>query len=219
MTDIIEEISQDQSDERKLYFFKKVLPVILVATFAIIIFMVIRDKQQQKIDGKNIELSHLLVTSINIEDAREAEKLLETIIKSGKDSRIIELAQLRMAGLKIKQQDLKSAEKILQDIMRNGQYLSISRSFARIAWLGIKIDEVDLGREEKEQILQCLNYFKDQNQEFFVEAHVLKALWYKKNDQLDLARAALQHISNIENLPQILQEQIKALISEADAKH
>ncbi|MGI4775880.1 MAG: DUF2659 family protein [Janthinobacterium lividum] len=218
MTDILEEILHDQSDEKKVYFFKRILPIVIIITIIIIIVMLIRNKQQEKTDKENIRLSTILMKSIDNNDDKTVEEALEDIIKTGKNSRIVEIAQLRKVGIKMAQNDSEEVKKLLQDIINNQQYLPLTQSFARIAWLSIMIDRTNLSNGEREQIQEYLSYFKDYNQEFFATASLLKALWYESNNQINLAKEALKNIHEVDNLSQVIQEQAKALISRIDIR-
>ena len=64
MTDILEEILNDKNEERKLYYFKKMLPIAVICTMLVVLFMLINNCNQNKKIENNKKIGDILVNII-----------------------------------------------------------------------------------------------------------------------------------------------------------
>ena len=213
MADILDEVLRDQSDEKKLYFFKKILPFIIGISILIVIGMVINNWYQDKKSTENKELGDVFIRSLENSDKKTVDEVLSSLSKNHPHSKIAELAMLKRAGARIDNGDVAGAKALFEEIINNENVGSISKSFARISWLSLIIDQQSFTEKEKSTIDGYLKYYTDDSQEFFGTASLLKAIWYTKNDQNGLAKEVLVSLRATGNLPTIIKEQALALLS------
>jgi hypothetical protein len=213
MNDILEEVLRDQSDEKKVLFFRKILPIVIFLTIAIVIGMVINNWYRDDVMKKNMQRGDILIKAVNNTDKKLVDETLNNLIKSSDDSNISELASLKKVGIKITEGNFEQAKVLLEEIINNKNYESLTSSFARVSWLSLVIEQATLSAKEKAQFEEYLKYYHNENQEFFGTASLLKAMWYMRAGQNDLAKEVLRNITSIENLPLSIKEQAKALLS------
>lgn len=219
MADILDEVLRDQSDEKKLYFFKKILPFIIGITIFIVIGMVINNWYLDKKSTENKELGDIFIRSLDNPDKKTVDEVLSSLSKNHPHSKVAELAMLKRAGARIDGGDVAGAKTLFQEIINNENFSSTSKSFARISWLSLVIDQSSFTDQEKSTIDDYLKYYTDDLQEFFGTASLLKAIWYTKNNQNELAKEVLQALRSTSNLPTIIKEQALALLSRLELEN
>lgn len=213
MTDILQEVLLDQSYERKLKFFKRTIPVVILVTSIIVIMMLINNWRSENFTQKQKQLSDILVKATIISDKKIVEDTLTSLIKNNQDNKIRELAALKLVAIKISENNIDSAKTLLQEIISNKDYQNLTISYAKIIWLSLMLDRTGLSAEEVEQVQNYLQYFENDNQEFYGIANLMKAIWYDKKGQTSLALDALKNIRSCQTLPVIINEQAKALMT------
>jgi len=213
MSDILEEVLRDQSDEKKVLFFRKILPIVIFLTIVTVIGMIINNWYRDDAMRRNMQRGDILIKATNNDDKKLVDKTLTDLIKNSDDSNISELASLKRVGIKITEGNFEQAKILLEEIINNENYESLTSSFARVSWLSLMIEQPILSVKEKGQFEEYLKYYHNENQEFFGTASLLKAIWFIRAGQNDLAKEVLRSITSIDNLPLSIKEQAKALLS------
>lgn len=213
MADILEEVLRDQSDEKKLNFFRRLLPITIIITIFVVIIMFINNWYVNKQTKINMKIGDILVKAINNEDKKLSLESLDTIIQHYQSNRAVEITALEQVSIKIHNNEKESALDLLDKIINNKEYYNITTAYARILWINLVIDKTNLSENEKEKLEIYLNYFNNEEQEFFGTASLLKALWYAKNAQNEIAGKILQKIIASENIPLTIKEQGRALLA------
>ena len=98
-------------------------------------------------------------------------------------------------------------------MINDAKYDELTTAYARIIWLSVVIDETDLSKINTNEMNEYLNYFDDENKAFFGTANIIKAIWYIKNNSIDLAINTLKKILSSKNVTQTSKDQARALLS------
>jgi hypothetical protein len=214
MADLLDEVLRDQSDEKKLYYFKKFLPYVISLTLIIAILMGAYTWQQNSRHAENAKLGDLLIKVVASEtDEATRLELLDSIINKF-NGRAIELAKLEQVSIKIGLKNYTEAKLILDEIIANHKYLQVSRDYARLIWISLAIDESNLSDSDRQKMDENLKHFNNEKQPFFASANMIKALWHIKNNQKDLAIDVLKKIIALdENTPVVIKDQAAGLLS------
>jgi hypothetical protein len=219
MADILDEVLRDQSDEKKLYFFKKILPFIIGFTVLIVICMIINNWYQDKKSKENMELGDILIKSLNNPDKKTTDEVLSELAKNHPDNKVSEIAMLKRVGILVESSEIVKAKALLEEIVNSKHSGSTTKSFARVAWLSLVIDQPQMTEKEKDIFQEYLKYYTDDSQEFFGTASLLKAIWFEKNNQNELAKEVLIALKSASNIPAIIKEQARALLAKLELKN
>lgn len=217
MADILDEVLSDHQDEKKLFYFRKLLPIVITATIIIVIVMVVYNWYSSKQDAHNAKVGDILLKAINVgeTDHDTAFNSLNNLVEQEKKGKIRELFLLEQAGMKITSKDYISAKSILEKIIDTKEFYSLTRSYAKILWLCLVIDQKIILDQENEKFKNYVNSFSNEKQEFFATASLIKAFWYIRNKQVDLAKIELRNIIS-SNTTLVIKTQAQALLSSVD---
>lgn len=217
MSDIFDEALNDANDEKKVNFFRKILPTVITLTVIISIFMAYYSWRSYKIQIHNEEMGDLLTEIAKNSDfssketAKESIKKIDNFIKEAENNQV-ELAEIYKLIHFLRDKDSKDAYNHLDWIIANSKYSDITRSFARLIWLNILVDEQIISYEMQVRARDYMQYFETEKQPFFVNATLLKALFYKKNGQNDKALEYAKSVLNMEQAQMVAREEAKAII-------
>ncbi len=214
MVDILDEVLSDEKHEKRLYFFRKILPYII--TFSLITALIIAGYgwYKNRNTKHNQNIGDLLVNLVleNSKDVKlSIESLEELTVKS--ENRQAELAQIQLVNNFLARKNLAAAKVNLIEIINNANYLDLTRSYARIVWLSIALTEGDLSDEDKNKTKIFLDHFDNENLVFFGTATIMKSLYYKKIGQIELARQYAEQLLKSSSIPLVIKEQASALLA------
>src|SRR5687768_4802201 len=131
MADFLEEVLHDQAEEKKLYYFKKVLPYVIAFTIIIVVVMIAYNWHQNNENERRMRLGDLLTKIISSDGQPDIQlESLESLI-SNNDGRVVELAQFERVVTKIAEQDLEGAKTFLEQIIAGKRYYDVTTSYAR----------------------------------------------------------------------------------------
>jgi len=214
VADILDEVLNDAKDEKKLILFRKLLPIIIIFTIVIAIAIATYTLYTNKKAEHNRKIGDMFVEIISGEYGDNA-----TIISALKDlvdtseNRQAELADLEIASKLIAENNSTEALQALEAIINNTEYYELTTSFARLLWIGLILDEEKLSDTMQMQSRNYLQYFAQEDQPFFATATLMKALFYKKNKQNDLAVEYVNVVLNLQDATLILKEQARAILA------
>jgi len=214
VADILDEVLNDEKDEKRLLLFRRALPAIIITTIFIAIAMTGYSWYKNRIVEHNKQIGDMFIdlASGEVGDASFTNNSLEQLIEKG-ESRQAELAQIQLIHRMIDNNDSSSAMARLEGVIANNNYFEITTSYARLLWLGIVLDQKELTEVTQIKARNYLDYFSKEDQLFFANATLLKSLFYKKNGQDDLAAEYASSLLKKENASIILKEQALALLS------
>ncbi|WP_316353853.1 DUF2659 family protein [Candidatus Trichorickettsia mobilis] len=221
MTDILEEVLRDQSYEKKVYYFKKALPVVILITILSVIAMLIFSWYMGTRAQHNMQMGDMLIKSMDnliLEksvDSKLIQQSLDNLVTKN-NNRVREIAALKQVNLKIAVKDYDSAKVLLEKIIDNENYYETTTAYARIVWLGLVIDQKKIVASDKSKLQKYLQYFSNETKEFFGTASIIKAIWHIRNEEPESALNVLKAVMALHTTPQIIKEQAKALLSKIE---
>ena len=214
MADILDEVLNDAKDEKKLILFRKLLPIIIILTIVIAISIAAYTLYANKKAEHNRKIGDMFVEIISGEygDNSAIISALKDLVDTS-ENRQAELAELKIASKLIAENNSTDALNALETIINNAEYYELTTSFARLLWIGLILDEDKLSDTMQMQSRNYLQYFAQEDQPFFATATLMKALFYKKNKQNDLAVEYANAVLNLQDATLILKEQARAILA------
>jgi hypothetical protein len=213
MSDILAEVLDDQRVERRVRYFKKALPIIILSLIVAIIVIFIRDLHIKKLNDHNIEMGNILLKSII--DTKADEAILDAVITQT-ETATKEIAHLRQASIKMMKEDYASSKTLLETIINSKDYSEITIRYARLMWLSFMMNETNLSKLDEETIMRYLDYFNNEEELFFGSANIIKAIFYIKNNKLKEAKLTLERILSLQNVEAPIVWQAKTIFSTID---
>lgn len=214
MVDILDEVLNEEKDIRRLQIFRKILPIIIVATILIALgiggynwFLAAKTKQHQ-------ELGDLFIQSFSkkYKDKNLTTDILEEL-KSKKESKLFELAALKMIGEQIGEEKATEAMKSLENIVESKDYSELTKSYARILYFTLVLDVETLNNDQENKVREYFQFFSKENQVFYATATLLKSLFYLKNKQPDMARQYAMELLKLARASAVLKDQARAVLA------
>jgi hypothetical protein len=214
VADILDEVLNDAKDEKKLILFRKLLPIIIILTIVIAISIAAYTLYANKKAEHNRKIGDMFVEIISGEygDNSAIISALKDLVDTS-ENRQAELAELEIAGKLIAENNSTDALNALETIINNAEYYELTTSFARLLWIGLILDEDKLSDTMQMQSRNYLQYFAQEDQPFFATVTLMKALFYKKNKQNDLAVEYANAVLNLQEATLILKEQARAILA------
>lgn len=214
MADIFEEALNDSRDEKQFAIFSKIFPIIIIITVVFAVAITAYNWHSNNIISHNQKISDSFTEIVKSETLglKSANESLEKISKVS-ENKISGLAQIKIAQNLIVNNQENLGLKKLEEIMTKDGFDEITKSFAKISWIGIVIDKKDLSDELKNKLHEYFNYFSDETQPFFANATLMKALFFKKSSENEKASQYANTILKLENVPIIIKEQAMAVLS------
>lgn len=214
MADILDEILVDKSEERKVFYFKKALPIVGAVTLLLIIIMLIMNIRTSTKEKYNIKMGDTLVQSLESfsTDPKVAIEGLEHLIENS-DNHSKDIAALQMILVNSANNNTEKAFEVIQKVVENNDYLPLTQNYAKLTWISIILDSNPAIQEKNAQ--QVEKYFKDFNNEdapFYGSAQILQALYYQKTDK-DKALKIAENILSSKKTSPIIQEEARAIIA------
>ncbi|KAJ6644892.1 hypothetical protein Bhyg_00087, partial [Pseudolycoriella hygida] len=194
------EILNDANEEKRLFYFKKFLPITIILTLIVVLIMVVNNWFNAKKIKNNQAASDILVRTAKLAENKELYKKSLGHLIATSDNKIKELAEIEQVSVEIKQNNFQQADLLLQNIINNKDYDDITTSYARLIWLSLNIDKADLSNINTKKMEEYLNYFDNSSKPFYGVGRLIKAHWYIRNGAKDLADETLKHIIMIKQL-------------------
>lgn len=213
MTDILDEILNDEKDTKRITLFRKIFPIIVTLTVIIAFIMAGYSWISAKNIRENQEIGDLFVQLLSGEynDKKLINDLLEEI-KEGRENKISELSALKLAGDQIKNNNTIEALKSLENIADNKVMSEITKSYAKILYVNLILDMNDVNAEQENKTREYLQSFSKDTQVFYATATLLKSLFYLKNQQFDLAKKYSMEILDLPRASLVIKDQARAVI-------
>jgi hypothetical protein len=214
VVDILDEVLNDEKDEKRLALFRSALPTIIVATIFIAVAMAGYGWYKNRIVEHNKEIGDMFIdlASGEVDDVSLRKNSLNQLIENGK-TRQAELAEIQLIRLMLLDNDPASSMTRLESVIENNSYFEITTSYAKLLWLGLILDQSELTEVMQTKARNYLDHFSKEDQLFFASATILKSLFYKKNGQDDLATEYASSILKMESASIILKEQALAILA------
>ena len=213
MADILDEVLNDEKDEKRLLMFRKALPTIIILTIITAIIVASYNWYQNRKIAHNREIGDMLVELVSGEYGNDAliMETLEGLVSNG-ENRQTELAELKIVS-NLSSTDPKAALVRLEAIIDNKGYYKVTTSFARLLWLAVILDEKVISEAQQAKARDYMQHFTNKEQPFFASATLMKALFYKKNNQNDLSAEYAKALLELDSASLIIKEQARAILA------
>ncbi|MGC0372046.1 MAG: hypothetical protein DGJ47_000751, partial [Rickettsiaceae bacterium] len=152
MSDLFDEVLNEEKNTRKVNLFKKFLPIIAIVAFCCAVVISLyswydnNQKQQNQGVGdlivKAAEQSDTNISIINLHD--QGNDVQQQLIK------LIDVSSKKKAD---------DAMPLLENIIENGQNLEVTRAYARILWLSYLLKKSNYTEQQKEKSARYANFF------------------------------------------------------------
>ena len=214
MVDIVDEIISEDKDAKRIYYFQKLFIPIIIATIIIACGIAVYSYYSFKAEEHNREIGDLLVDVMGDTSADEESIItaLEGIVQNS-DNDTRQLAKLKMATEYIDNGRAEKASQILQGIIDDTSFFEITRAYARLLMMTIILDSSEIDDAMQLKASNLLNYFSDTSHPFFATATLIKANFYMKIGQRELAEKYAQEVIDLKSSHAVIKEQASALIA------
>ena len=215
MSDILEEVLRDHSDEKKIYYFRKILPIVISFSIMVVALLLYNNwyKDRQLANQMRASDKFFDILLSNPEIDKNAYKNLDDIIVD-RSSNVSALASLEQIGVQLKQNNLSQAKILLEKIIFNNDYDQLTKAYAYMSWLSLVTNSSDLSSDDKEKFEKSFSFFDDEEEyPFRGTINLLRALWWIQNNQHDNAIKILQKVIKFDDAASSTKEQAKALLN------
>lgn len=214
MNDILSEVLSDKNEERKVFYFKKALPIIGIITLIVIVCMVINNVRMTSKERYNIEMGDTLAKSLdNLEsDPKTALEVIRHLMNNA-ENHVKDIAALQMIAMNISGKDKDYTLEILQKVISGEGYLELTQNYAKLMWLSIVLDNKKaLDLENQKLVEKYFTSFESDDAPFYGSANILKALYYKDTNK-EKAVKILEKIISSKKVGAITQDEARAIIA------
>lgn len=213
MVDIVDEIISEDKDAKRLYYFQKLFGPIIIATIIIACAIAGYSYYRFKAEEHNKEIGSMLVDIIGDRTSDEESIIaaLEGIIENSSNNSE-QLAKLKMATEYIDNGRIEKATDLLQGIIDDKSFFEITRAYARILMMTIILDSSEMDDAVQLRASNLLNYFSNPSHPFFATATLMKANFYMKIGQKELAEKYAEEVVGLKSARATIKEQANALI-------
>ena len=197
--EFIREVDEDLKEEKRLKFWKRILPYVVSISLGIILStsgFVLWDNHTQNVKQNLGDDFTAAVELAKDEDIDAALLALDRIVEKGSDG-YITMAKMKKASLLIDKGELEEGLEIYLDLERN----AVDQSFRDIATILFVINSLDT--EEPQKLLNKLKPLED-SLIWKSSALELKAFVYLKLNEKDKARQTFESIIQMPNKPSTL---------------
>ncbi len=212
MSDILEEAKIDYSEERKLKYFKKAIPLVIGFTILVVLGMVWNNYSASKRKAHNQETGDALIKAIEIgaTDMKVSDEALKALFDKSTDG-ASDLAAFEKVGRLIETKDIDGAMILLDAVAKDGRVFA-SRNYAMLEWMSLAIDKQDLSDADRAIMVARIEHFDFEDEIFFGSAQIIAALYESKNQKLDSAKARLKRVTDSEKVPPFVREHAVAVL-------
>ncbi len=212
MTDILDEVLKDYIEEKKIHYFKRFLPFVIIITICVIILMLVYNMYQEKHIQANRLASETLLKSIktlSYDNDLAMNSLIN--IANNVDTKVAELASLESIAVYISSEEYDKAKFLLDKII-NSNYTNLTKNYARLLWLSLVIDQKIISDDEKQLAELHFKEFNNETQIFYGTVSIIRTIYYIKNGSTDLAMNLLKKIVAINDMNEIIKNQANAML-------
>lgn len=213
MVDIVDEIVNDEKDARRVYYFRKFLPIILIATIIIAIGITVYGYHQNKQEEHKRKIGDMFidVATGNVPDTDVARSSLEEIINNS-GIRTAEMARIQLIHGMIAGNMHADAKGQLQAIIDDSNALEITKAYARILYVAMVLEQNVISDSEQLLVTNLLQFFASEDTMFYPTSQLLKALFHYKIGQYEVAKNVAMEVTKIKTASIIVKDQAAAVI-------
>jgi hypothetical protein len=213
--DIISEVLNDHKQEKRLLWFYKWFPMIMILIIigAIGIYVENWYGNKQKLHDQSHSDAIITILFDNKLSETEAINQLQTLIEDIDYKKQIQLMIIALNNkISSHHRNDNNALTRVESMLNNGAYNYITGAYLRLIWLSILLDQDNISEAAQIKVEEYTRGFDNQNQVFSTSVILLKALFYQKIDQKALARKYAELVITRDNVPIILKEYANSII-------
>lgn len=214
--DISDEAEKEYSEIKRIILFKKILYIALIIGIISVVSISFFQYFANKTHQKKLEMSDLLVFDYKDDQAKLLDSLTQIISQSKTHAK--DIAALKMANVKLKEQKYDDAKNILYNIITN-DYLLITKDFARLLWISFNLN--NYGDEFKSDKLSMSDLFEginNDNSVFTGQLTIFKILWLLEKKEKDNAIQLANELINNSKLSLDIRELGKVILHDIETK-
>ncbi|MCP5369872.1 MAG: hypothetical protein H6909_04210 [Rickettsiaceae bacterium] len=205
MADLFDEVLNEEKYTNRAMTFRRFFPVIILLTILGALAIGFYSWYKDKNTTNNQMLGDLLVDIINREESNLNEHLLFKD-NSGKRE-LLEIFNVSNS------ENYSDSQKHIESIISNNKNLDLTIAYAKILWVSNFLQNGDINGPEYEQSIRYLDSFSSEQQVFYINAHLLKALLYIKAKDFNAAQEAAEKVIQNPKAPKVVQDQARSVIS------
>lgn len=211
MSDLLEETKSDYMEIKKLEYFKKALPFIIIGTIILIIAMLVKDWFNNRTISNNQKMGDLFINAIQSNDKNLLDESLSLIIKDNSTG-MADIARLVKLQKSFEGVDDSSTLANVQEIAKKAKN-DVTSAYARLIWMNIVIDKKEISASAAKDMAEYISYFKDDSVPFFGSATIINALYKIRNNDPESARTLLTQLLSNENVSRTVKDQANSILS------
>ncbi len=214
MSDLLDEVLDEEKFEKRINNFRTVLPKLIIAATVIVVLFFAKNLWDDKKEENKAQNSDVLISVLQF-----SEHIQDSIAKlqkiEGENSfKQQEIAAIKIATLYIKNNKLEDAFEQLENIINQSGYSVISKQYAKLLWISYAMTNKQLNDKQSKKLEQLL-YGHEPAGPFNASLTLFRVLHAREKGDLEKAKTmANAFISNNKDAPQIIKNQIKAIIAE-----
>ena len=205
--DFIREVDEDLKEEKRIAFWKKILPYVMSISLGIILFTsgsVFWKNYTEKLSQQLGDDFSAAVQLANEEDIDAAIIALNRIVDEGSDG-YVTLAKMKKASLLIQNGDVPQGLKIYSDLEKN----AVDQSFRDIATILYVLNSMDI--DDPVTLLMKLENLES-SKIWKSSALEMKGFLFLKMDQKDKAKEIFSSILELPSSPSSLATRAKNMV-------
>ena len=205
--DFIREVDEDLKEEKRIVFWKKILPYVMSISLGIILFtsgFVFWKNYTEKLSQRLGDDFSAAVQLANDEDIDAAIIALNRIVDEGSDG-YVTLAKMKKASLLIQNGDVPQGLKIYSDLEKN----AVDQSFRDIATILYVLNSMDI--DDPVTLLMKLENLES-SKIWKSSALEMKGFLFLKMDQKDKAKEIFSSILELPSSPSSLATRAKNML-------
>ncbi|MFK8040445.1 MAG: hypothetical protein AB8B67_03845 [Rickettsiaceae bacterium] len=209
--DLLDEVLSDKKEEKRVWYFFKLLPFILILTIIFVIAIYLYDVYKKKHQDTIINTGNALTQAI-VYNNTNIDDVLDNIIFNIREH-VVDIAMLKKIALSNQRKDLSQSKLLLQQLILDNNYQQITRDYAKIIWMAILLNEDQISEEDNDKFHTYMSHFNNINQIFFDIAQINYALLYIKEGKYSNARDVLERLAALQNISPNIYEVSQMLLS------
>lgn len=213
MTNILDEVLNDEKDQKRLGLFRKFFPIIVTGSIIIAIVIGVYNWYLAHKAEKNRELGDVIMKLVTENKSPEVVKSILQDILTQKENNGMNLAALKLLDLELQSKNLDAAFGFIDQIIKSDSYDEITTAYARIAYINLVLDNEKLNAEQQNKIREYLQFFHKETQVFYSTATLLKALFYFKQGELELSKQYANEVLSLKRASATQKQQASFILN------
>ncbi len=211
MSDLLEETKSDYIEVKKLEYFKKSIPFIIIGTILVITAMILSNWLRDRKIANDQKMGDLFIKAVESGDKALLSESLSFIIKDNSTG-VSDIARLVLIQNHMDDKDDTKLLSELKAIVIDSKN-SLTKSYGMLMLMNIMIDKNDLSESETKDMEQYIKHFNDPNMPFFGSASIINALYKIKHNDIEGAKIILRNLITTKDMSRVVQDEANSILS------